>query len=774
MARSFEARLGTAVRITFLLLVVAPAIFGARSAAAQSDPSAPGDSGDSVEVQPDVVAPRAIRTDIAPPAEVNEVVEIVLELQIDPSGQVTTARALQGPEPFRSAAEAAALRFTFAPALRRGKAVASKIHFLVRFEPTVDGEPAPEREQPDSTRGSKPTAPRSKRARTGELEVIVTGLRNVQVSTRISRVEAREIPGTFGDPLRAVESNPGVTPIYTGVPFFFIRGAPPGNVGFYVDGIRIPLLYHALLGPSVIHPGLIDHVDVYRGSAPARFGGNAGATVAAESREPLQRAGGEGNLRVFDAGGLVETPLDDGRLHVMAGGRYSYTALIASLLSGATLEYWDYQTRVGYDLNRSNRVTVTAFGAFDKFESGSADNLYGGGLQFHRVDLREDYVGAHTKARVAATFGYDRTETVGGYLGNPSLNSRSLIEHRLSQTFAINIGHDANAGDYSLRAPSTVPGFDVLRTLFPTRRDLSAGLHVEANWTPFSMLTLVPGARADVFRSGNDTAQSADARFSAVLSAGPHVRAIETIGTSHQPPGFVPQIPGAQVGTLAGGLQQALQISSGLAVDIASELTATVTAFESRYNHLTDPISQTRAFDLTTIDPNLLLHSRSTGSSVGLEVEIHRPLTHRLGGFIAYTLSRNRRVDNGYASLSGFDRPHVFQGALGYDLGRNWRAGARLMAYSGLPARQQFSEGSGVYIYDGRMRAPAFYRVDARLEKRWPFSAKGYWAVVFEMLNATLSQEVIAYTCNAALSNCQSKTTGPVSIPSVGLEIFAY
>ena len=62
------------------------------------------------------------------------------------------------------------------------------------------------------------------------------------------------------------------------------------------------------------------------------------------------------------------------------------------------------------------------------------------------------------------------------------------------------------------------------------------------------------------------------------------------------------------------------------------------------------------------------------------------------------------------------------------------------MAYSGLPARQQFSEGSGVYIYDGRMRAPAFYRVDARLEKRWPFSAKGYWAVVFEISMGRLTR----------------------------------
>jgi hypothetical protein len=41
------------------------------------------------------------------------------------------------------------------------------------------------------------------------------------------------------------------------LPFFFVRGAPPGNVGYFLDGVGIPLLYHAFLGPQVIHPALI-------------------------------------------------------------------------------------------------------------------------------------------------------------------------------------------------------------------------------------------------------------------------------------------------------------------------------------------------------------------------------------------------------------------------------------------------------------------------------------------------------------------------------------
>lgn len=767
----FKVTLRNAVKDSFLILLAGVALCATQVASAQTAASMSPDPVTVAVSESDVVAPRAIHAEIGAPPDVREPVEIVLELLIDPSGQVTSARAIQGPESLRSFAEDAALGFSFAPALRHGKPVASKVHFLVRFEPMLDEvQPAPEQEPAAVTApGHKATR---KKAREKELEVTVIGHRNVLVSTRITRAEAREIPGTFGDPLRVVEVMPGVTPIYTGVPFFFIRGAPPGNVGYYVDGIRIPLLYHALVGPSVIHPGLIDHVDIYRGAAPARYGSTAGAVVSAESRGPLEQAGGEGNLRVFDVGGLVETPLANGRLHVMAGGRYSYTALIASLLSGATLEYWDYQGRVSYDLDRHNRVTVTSFGAFDKFESGNSDNLYGGGLQFHRIDLREDYTSQRTRARIAATFGSDRTSTSEGFIRNPNFNNRSYVEHQLSRTLTVNAGHEAQIADYSLAVPSTVAGFDVLRALFPTRRDLFAGAFAEASWSPLPQVTLTPGVRADSYRSGSHTISSTDARFSAVFFAGRHVRAIETLGTSHQPPGFVPQIPGAQIGSLTGGLQRTLQASSGVAIDISTELTTSATAFHSRYTNLVDPISQYRTFDLTTIDPNSLLNNRSQGNSYGIEIEIRRSMTHRLGGFIAYTLSRNERVDDGHSSLSGYDRPHVLQGALAYDLGRNWRAGARVMAYSGLPARQQLRSGSNVYIYNGEHRAPAFYRVDARLEKRWPFSAKGYWAVVFEMLNATLSQEVTALSCSA--TKCDQQISGPVSIPSIGVEIYAY
>ena len=48
----------------------------------------------------------------------------------------------------------------------------------------------------------------------------------------------RQLPGAFGDPFRALDALPGVTPIVSGLPFFYVRGAPPANVGYFLGGGR--------------------------------------------------------------------------------------------------------------------------------------------------------------------------------------------------------------------------------------------------------------------------------------------------------------------------------------------------------------------------------------------------------------------------------------------------------------------------------------------------------------------------------------------------------
>jgi hypothetical protein len=203
-------------------------------------------------------------------------------------------------------------------------------------------------------------------------EVIVDGELAEPDRHSLEQEEARRLPGAFGDPFRAIEALPGVTPTVSGLPFFFVRGAPPGNTGYFIDEVRVPYLFHAVGGPSVIHPRLIERVDLHPGGYPARLGRYAGGVVAATTTEPRADWHGEGQLRLIDTGALVEGGFADGRGTALLAGRFSYTGAIFSAISPElTLDYRDFQARVSFDLTERDRVSVFAFGAYDLLRRGA-------------------------------------------------------------------------------------------------------------------------------------------------------------------------------------------------------------------------------------------------------------------------------------------------------------------------------------------------------------------------------------------------------------------
>ncbi len=95
--------------------------------------------------------------------------------------------------------------------------------------------------------------------------------------------------------------------------------------------------------------------------------------------------------------------------------------------------------------------------------------------------------------------------------------------------------------------------------------------------------------------------------------------------------------------------------------------------------------------------------------------------------------------------------------------GDSWRTGARVVVYSGVPAEVAYPRAA-----ESPPRAPAFHRVDLRIEKRWPFGADGFWALVAEVQNTTLRSETLERSCY--FYGCESESIGPVTVPSLGVE----
>src|SRR5205085_1280868 len=120
------------------------------------------------------------------------------------------------------------------------------------------------------------------------------------------RLEADELtktPGTMGDPLRAIETMPGVSAVAWPAAVYAVRGANPGNTGFFLDDVRIPALFHLALGPSVIHPYFFEGMDFYPGGYPAHYGRYVGGLVSAQTRAPATDAvHAAADVRLVDAG----------------------------------------------------------------------------------------------------------------------------------------------------------------------------------------------------------------------------------------------------------------------------------------------------------------------------------------------------------------------------------------------------------------------------------------------------------------------------------------
>ncbi len=233
----------------------------------------------------------------------------------------------------------------------------------------------------------------------------------------------------------------------------------------------------------------------------------------------------------------------------------------------------------------------------------------------------------------------------------------------------------------------------------------------------------------------------------------------------HQPPSFVVPVPGFQLAGLQGGLQESLQSSAGVEQDLPEGFTGSLTLFQNVFLDMTDGIGANQGGGGSG-DRADRIDRRSLGSAVGAELMLRRPLTQKLGGYLSYTLSRSTRSYGREHFPSSFDRTHVLNLALAYDLGRRWRAGTRLVYYSGFPSEQADDDQ---LRSESPPRVPDFYRVDVRLEKRWRLGQRGYWAFVLEVLNATLSKETVDLECDAD-GECRAQEIGPVTIPSIGVE----
>ena len=766
------------------------------------DPAAPPSA-------PVLAPPRVVEVpgvELPPGTEVPEGGAVDLVLAIDPRGTATVERC-DASETICAHVREAIATARFEPATRDGTAIPARIG--MRFRLRVEETPEPETTGGDADRGtagatpaSTETAPRDITPRAAAIEEHqrgfgVTGVveRPPPGAMRLELEELREMPGAFGDPFRAIEALPGITPILSGLPYFYVRGAPPSGTIYVYDDIPLPALYHLGLGPAAVHPRMVGPLRLYTGVPPARFGRFIGGVIEAEGPgdPPDGDPHGEVELRLLDVTGMVQADVLGGRL--AAAGRYGYPGLLLSIFSPEVdLAYWDYQLRFERPIGQRDTVEVVWLGSFDSLSAITENDPVPPGeepdstsldLHFHRLELRLVRHLDDVEFGSALRFGFEESGlddelSLTAFSLGPRMWLRASLGEATLRTGVEMIGV---AGDLRVEQDDEppMPGDDPQgpgsNRLFASvaGRNMSSA-YVELALSPLDWLSLDLGLRADMWATGSSVEAAVDPRLRAVVHASEHVDVHVAAGVARQPAVFFIPLPGLSDIALDRGLQTATQTEAGVSAELPLGLEAEAQLFLHQYSGLLfldlfvedDACSQLGVCSDVPFDP------RVDGISYGGEIFLRRDPTERLAGFVSYTLAWAEVDDVGGVDYSpSYDVRHVLNFAGRWEIASGFSVGLRLHYRTGKPLTAFFLDVEDLDLGHHEQRLPGFFRADAQLAYAWETSW-GRMRLSLEWFNLTFSKEAVEMECDEVGlpppdGQCPVEYTPPIVAPNLGL-----
>ncbi|MBI2896057.1 MAG: TonB-dependent receptor [Deltaproteobacteria bacterium] len=590
----------------------------------------------------------------------------------------------------------------------------------------------------------------------------------------LGREELRSVPGTFGDPLRAILNLPGIARAPFALGVLLVRGTGPDDSAVFVDGHEVPAIYHFLGGPSVLNADVLERIDYYPGSFGARFGRAIGGAIDVGTH-PGDATGWHGDAEVdlIDTSLFAEGPLFG--FTVTAAARRSYVdAILPAFLpdseDGASVAvvpvYWDLQLRVDRKLGARNRISFLVFGSDDKLDVASSDPDAARDVEldahvgFWRAQATwKTEIARGVTSVFSPQIGYDLLTLDAGTgtsveLGFASYRAREDLSFRLSPAVELRAGLDLEHLAETVTA--MVPVLPNYRTLnapcshggggeadgnreVNDSGDLGDNERVDRDLTYTNLgawaeavleipggLKLIPGLRFERYSYAEVDPFVVDPRLTLRYSLDDKTTFKTALGMYHQP--APPQFLDAEFGNPRLDPERSEQYAAGFERVLAESLTLDVQAF---YSSRSDLVVLSEDVTIADALERELFSNDGEGRSYGLEVLVRHEPTRRLYGWISYTLSRSEMQTSPQrpAKPFFFDQTHNLIVVASYRLDGGWELGTRFRLVSGRPETpilgSTFDADSGGYCAEtgqpGDQRGPLFTQLDLRIEKTWTF-----------------------------------------------------
>lgn len=655
----------------------------------------------------------------------------------------------------------------------------------------------------------------------GEVVLIVgddTALRAAS-SYELTADTVRSLPGSGNDVLKSIQSLPGVSRVPFGGGGLILRGTSPRDSSVFLDGIEVPILYHFGNLASFYPSGMLDSLEVVPSGFGAQYGRTQGGLVTLESkagRGDQWRTSGEVSL--LDASVRADGPGGENSTWSM-GIRRSYVdaVLAAALPDDSSLEltvaprYFDAQIRYDYVASDKDVFTAMLFGSDDSLQfNQNNDPSYSSGPDafrfdsaFWRLGMRWERTEGDTTISATPWIGIDRSELRVGQEGSlrddvPAGLRANVATNYSMGRYETGLDVQARSAYMSLlnQAPPQ-PGVAsmpvVAKESTQTFADLAFYHEHALNLGNKDQLTVKPGLRIERF--GLSKEWVIDPRISLRQKISDSLDIRQSIGLYHQPPALTDQ----DWGNARLRSSYATQADVGATWKPSDTTSLGATVFGSQQERLpVDVVSGASAISaggslesggVGAVQSQLVEEQFGSwryreavgkGRAYGVEF-LARGQFENFFGWVAYTWSRAKRTRDPRMDPTYYryilDQPNVLTALGSWQIGKNWKLGARFRFSTGNPftpvAGSYYDSDSQSYRpIDGPIlsdRLPDFYQLDVRVDRNWD-TGIGRIGLFLDLQNATnrLNPEGVSYSFDYTDTNY---TRGLPIFPSFGLEL---
>lgn len=572
------------------------------------------------------------------------------------------------------------------------------------------------------------------------------------------------------DPLRAVQSLPGVTSNNDFSSEFSMRGAPFNRIGLFLDGVLLHAPFHTTDGQAdngsltIFNGDMVDDMTLYQGAWPVRYSDRTAGILAVETREGDRE---EMHVRLSasasNAGVLAEGPWGKSkRGSWMVAFRKSYLQYILNRIdfgdqAPMAFGFTDGQARLSYDLTPRHNLTLSYLEGASSVDRSQWHDTLGAsavmtsGFRFTLLNLGSRYTPSqHVLITNHLAWSRERGEVANR--DNSTLSD---------QTY----GEWAWHGDASVvwSGQNTLEFGGLFRRM---RQDgLSSRFIYAPALTPAQDVFRGVGRRAGAYVQQSIGFASGKIRLTGGVRQDSHSVSPVQVTSPYASVSFVPRTT-TRLQVDWGQYAQFPELNEYFSLFVHSRLlperaTHLEASFEQRLNDrtrlrlevydrqdrdlLASPLLDMRLLSNLTVSPaspTAPLRNSERGYSRGFQVFLQRRSANGFTGWVSYAYGRAvvRDGDLQQKFPTDYDQPHTFNAYGSRRLRPTVNLSARFTYGSGMPLPGFYlQKQDGTYwLSQNRngLRAPAYQRTDLRLNK----------AFVHKRSKTTLFGEIVNLT----------------------------